>query len=291
MNLIDSEVQAVKPVTAGDAAAFARQGAVLVRGLLNDHWIEVLRTVFEEHKAHAMDMTGYDAERYSADEAPVPKSTLVKDDIWLENSLMRQFLTQSPVALAAAHIMGSPVTRVFEDLLIYKEAGVSGPTPWHQDEPQWPLSGEQMASAWLSLESTTPDTGALRFVAGSHRGPLYIPYVPSALRDQLAEDMHHFTGGPLPDVDADPERHPVVCFATEPGDVILFHPRTIHAAYGCAANRPRRTFSIRFIGADVRWHPKASVIHPWLRDISLALGDPVTGSRFPQFWPPEKDAA
>ena len=148
-----------------------------------------------------------------------------------------------------------------------------------------------MTSLWISLEATTPDTGSLRFIAGTHRGPLYVPYVPDWQQENLRQDMPFFTGGALPDVEADPARFPVRTFATEPGDVILFHPRTIHAAIGSNADRPRRTFSIRFLGDDIRWQPKASVFHDWLRDIDLPAGAPLNHERFPQFWPAERTAA
>jgi ectoine hydroxylase-related dioxygenase (phytanoyl-CoA dioxygenase family) len=198
---------------------------------------------------------------------------------------MRRFLFQSPIAAAAAQVLQSSKVQIYEDLLIFKAAGDAPPTPWHQDEPQWPLQGRQMCSVWLCLESVKLSTGALRFVTGSHRGPLYVPYVPAAQREQLAHDMHHFTGGPLPDVDADPKLFPVVSFDTEPGDVVIFHPRVVHAAFGGDPTRPRRTFSIRFLGDDVRWLTKKSVFHSWQSQITLADGDAVYGDRFPQVWP------
>ena len=58
--------------------------------------------------------------------------------------------------------------RLYEDLLLYKAAGANGAAGWHRDAPLWPLSGRQMSSIWFSLETVTGDTGAMKFVAGSH---------------------------------------------------------------------------------------------------------------------------
>jgi len=264
---------------------FRRDGALLVKSFLDPYWVDLMRGVFEALKDAGTDMTGYNAEQTGTVPA---RSTLVKDDVWKDNEDMRRFLRESPVAANAAALMGSKVAKIYEDLLIYKAAGTSAPTPWHQDEPQWPLTGQHLSSVWFCLDPVTRDTGALRFIAGSNRGPLYVPYVPSSMKEQLAADMDFFTGGQMPEVDADQERFPVLCFDTEPGDVVFFHPRTIHAAIGNKSAQPRRTFSIRFIGEDVRWQPKASVVLPWLKDVDLMEGDAVTGPRFPQFWPQAK---
>jgi ectoine hydroxylase-related dioxygenase (phytanoyl-CoA dioxygenase family) len=200
----------------------------------------------------------------------------------------RRFISAPPLAAAAAAVIAATKVNLYEDLLIYKAAGTSGPTPWHQDEPQWPVTGTQMASIWLCLEAVTPETGALRFVAGSHRGPLSEPYAPAAQRAGVEADRAYFTGGRLPDIDSAPERFPVISFATEPGDVIAFHPRIVHGAYGNATDRPRRTFSIRFLGDDVRWQSKASVVLPWLAEIGLGNGETISGERFPQVWPAQR---
>jgi ectoine hydroxylase-related dioxygenase (phytanoyl-CoA dioxygenase family) len=276
------------PITPADIKSFADSGALHVRRLLSSHWMDQLRGVFDELKSSAYDLSSYyddGAAKEAMPARPAPKSSLVKDDNWMTNDVMRRFLFESPIAAAAAQVLESGKVQIYEDLLIFKAAGAAPPTPWHQDEPQWPLKGRQMCSVWLCLESVKRDTGALRFVAGSHRGPLYVPYVPSTHRAKLAEDMHYFTGGPLPDVDADPERFPVVSFDTEPGDVVIFHPRALHAAFGGEPKRARRTFSIRFLGDDVRWLTKKSVFHPWLSQITLVEGDAVSGERFPQVWP------
>ena len=64
----------------------------------------------------------------------------MKDDVWRESPEMMRFLRESPAARVAAEAMGSQQARIYEDLLLYKLSG-AGPTPWHQDEPQWPVVG------------------------------------------------------------------------------------------------------------------------------------------------------
>ena len=259
--------------------AFQRNGAICIRGLLSPGTIEVLRREFELLKAGAADISTY----YAADGKP--GRTLLREGNWQASAAFREVVFHSGMAQAAALALRSREVRLYEDLLIYKAAAAGQPTPWHQDAPQWPVSGHQVASVWLSLEPVTAQTGALRFVAGSHLGPVYTPYLPPAQRHLLEADRHFFDGGAMPDIDADPARFPVISFDTQPGDVVLFSTRAVHGAFGSAEDAPRRTFTVRFLGDDVRWQPKQSVFHDWLREIDLREGDPISGPRFPLAWP------
>jgi ectoine hydroxylase-related dioxygenase (phytanoyl-CoA dioxygenase family) len=114
---------------------------------------------------------------------------------------------------------------------------------------------------------------------------MYRPYAPPERAADYEADASFFEGGPLPDVDADPQRFPVRAFDVNPGDVLFFHPRALHAAFGSAPAYPRRTFSIRFLGDDVRWQPKKSVFYESLGKVTLREGDPVVGDWFPAMWP------
>ena len=148
-----------------------------------------------------------------------------------------------------------------------------------------------MVSGWFCLDPVTPFTGALRFALGTHLGPMYRPVAPPERTADLDADTRFFSGGPLPNVDADPERFAISSFVVAPGDVVFFHPRVLHAALGSAPTFPRRTFSVRFLGDDVRWLPKQSVFHDWLKTIPLREGDVVSGERFPMVWPNNSDLA
>jgi ectoine hydroxylase-related dioxygenase (phytanoyl-CoA dioxygenase family) len=161
--------------------------------------------------------------------------------------------------------MRSRTARLYEDLLLYREAGAEASSSWHRDATYWPLRGHQLSSVWFSLESVTRETGGMRFVAASHLDP-----------DEVAT-------APFPDVDADP-RLRVIVIETEPGDAILFHPRILHTAYGSAPDRPRRTFTIRFTGDDVRWRPRRAFFHPWMSDCGLQKGDVLDHPGFPLVW-------
>lgn len=55
---------------------------------------------------------------------------------------------------------------------IIKPAMVGLHTPWHQDVGYDPVLRRPGCSIWLSLDGASPASGCLRFVPGSHRGPI-----------------------------------------------------------------------------------------------------------------------
>ncbi|HSV52929.1 MAG TPA: phytanoyl-CoA dioxygenase family protein [Burkholderiaceae bacterium] len=265
-----------------DAAAiqaFQRNGAVLLRGLVSDAWRAKLAAVCARGQDLATDPgTHYTDPTFGLAVAkPVRSETFVKDNNWKVDDDMRDFIQQSPLADVARLAMGSREVRLYEDLIICKGAGSDQPTPWHQDDGQWPMLGLQMCGIWFCLEEATQATGSLRFAAGSHRGPLYNPYMPPGRE----ADRENFEGGELPDVDADPARFPVIGIDVAPGDAILFHPRVLHAAYGSSRTHQRRSFSFRFVGDDVRWKSRRNVYYRYLLDIPLKDGDRLADPWFP----------
>lgn len=228
---------------------FWTEGAVAVRGVIGPEWIDMLRDVVPELLERAYNP----AERLTIDRRPGERLNV--DGMWRHCEPFARFLFKSPVGDIAAMFLRSKMVRLYEDLLLYTGPGVEG-APWHRDAPPWPLTGRQLCSVWFSLESVTPDTGALRFVAGSH-----------------LDDDEHLD-------DAFEHRH-FLTFATDPGDVVVFHPRLLHAADGSAPDKPRRTFTIRFTGDDVRWRPRRSVYHPWMAECGLEKGAVLDHPWFP----------
>ena len=72
-----------------------------------------------------------------------------------------------------------PVTDVLgEDVLLWsmdwfiKEPGPSY-VSYHQDATYWGLYPYHVLTAWVALSDAGPKTGPMKFIPGSHRGPLY----------------------------------------------------------------------------------------------------------------------
>ena len=77
-------------------------------------------------------------------------------------------LTFHPVlAQAAAELLGVDRVRLWQDQALYKEPG-GRITDAHQDAPFWPIGDAPLVSAWIPLDGSTRENGALGYVPGSH---------------------------------------------------------------------------------------------------------------------------
>jgi ectoine hydroxylase-related dioxygenase (phytanoyl-CoA dioxygenase family) len=239
-------------------ARFRLDGAVALRGLLDSSWIDALRDAADELLEDCYDPTA----RMTSSNREGGTAVLQSSGKWRESETFGRFLFESPIAGASAALMRSDTARLYEDLFQLRPAG-SGGTSWHRDMPYWPMTGRQATNVWFTLEPVTPYTGAIHIVAGSH------------LHGDEEVKRHEEPG---------PQDH-VLAFGCQPGDVIIFHPRALHTGYGSSPDQPRRTFTIRFLGEDVRWRPARSYYHEWMSDTGLREGDRLDHPGFPVMWP------
>jgi ectoine hydroxylase-related dioxygenase (phytanoyl-CoA dioxygenase family) len=117
---------------------------------------------------------------------------------------------------------------------ILKPARIGGDTPWHQDEAYWdPRFAHRAVSVWLALQPATIENGCMRFITGSHRGPV-LPH------ELISADSHGLRAiGELPDA---PE---AIC-ELPAGGATLHDGRTLHAAGPNLSAQPRRALVFGF---------------------------------------------
>ena len=253
---------------------FWENGVTVVRQLIPHEWIPHLEQAAEENRRVA---AGEIDEGLFVDTEHHSEGFLFGNETWRYNSRLREFIFKSDIADVAAFILDSREIRLYEDIFIYKAAGTAVPTDFHQDEPQLGTTGRQVCNIWFSLEPVTEVSGALRIVPGSHNGPQYTPRMPEGRED----DAEEFAGGPLPDPELEPERFPIRSFDLDLGDAIIFHPLALHGSRSGVLERPRRTFSLRFVGDDIRWIQRRSAYHTWVRDMPLSTGARLEHELFP----------
>ena len=202
---------------------------------------------------------------------------------WQDNPAYRAVLLQSALPRVAAQLMRSREVRLYHDHLLVKEAGTRQPTPWHQDQPYYNVSGRQNVSFWIPVDPV-PLASTLRFVAGSHAGTWYMP---RTFRDREARWFADGSLQELPDIEGDTQHFRQLAWALEPGDALAFHMLTLHASSGTGPGQRRRVFSARYLGDDSRhamrrW--RTSPPFPGLAE-RLADGAPMDDALFPLVWP------
>lgn len=248
--------------------AFAENGVVCLRGLVNQAGVEHLREWIEIAIANP-------SPRY----AGKPNRTYIVDTrLWARFDGFREFAFASNVAEAAATVMGSREVRMFNDSMFVKEPSAPEPTPWHQDLPYFRLAGDNNCSAWIALDPANKASGAMSYALGSHRwGKMFRPVDFSRPGQFLTDDLFD---GAAPDVDAHPELYPTVTFDLKPGDVVFHHLLTLHkAGPNSSQGTRRRVHTIRFAGDDSTWINRPFATAEF--DDELEDGAPLEGSDFP----------
>lgn len=263
-------------VSAGDRAAFERDGAVCIRGLFTPEELVLAARGIEQNLQSP-------SEHAKVASTPDDPGFFFQDFCnWERISEYRDLIFGSAAASVAAQLTGASVVRLYHDHLLVKEPGTRQRTPWHQDQPFYNIDGQMSASMWLPIDPV-PLESSLEFIAGSHRGPWLMP------RAFLDNEARWFPPGSLtelPDIQADRAAYPIVSWATMPGDAVFFHMLTLHGAAGVSGTGRRRVLSVRFIGDDIRHAPRrwrTSPPFPGLAD-RLPAGAEMADPLFPIVW-------
>jgi len=263
-------------VPADQVAAFRRDGAICLRGVLSGQELELLAA-------------GIDANlREPSPRAKVASSRsdpgfFIEDFCnWSENERYRRFIFDSPLGAVAAQLTGSREVRLYHDHMLTKEPGTRQRTPWHQDQPYYNIDGQQSCSFWIPVDPVSR-ASTLEFVAGSHRGPWLMP------RTFLSHEAQWFPPGSLaelPDIESRRAEFPILGWEIEPGDLVAFHMLALHASGGVEAGRRRRVFSVRTIGDDIRHAPRSWKTSPDFAGLAdeLPAGAPLAHRLFPVMW-------
>ena len=256
---------------------FASDGAVLLRGVLTPAEVAQLARGIEHNLARLSPLALVASE-------PDDPGRFVEDFCtWQDNPNYRDILLRSALPRVATQLMQSRTARLYHDHLLVKEAGTRQPTPWHQDQPYYNVSGRQNVSFWIPVDPV-PLASTLRFVAGSHAGTWFMP---RTFRDQQARWFPDGALQELPDIEADPQRFRQLAWALKPGDALAFHMLTLHASSGTGPGLRRRVFSARYLGDDARHAVRSWRTSPPFPGLAqqLADGAPMDDALFPRVWP------
>lgn len=256
-------------VSETDVERFQADGAVVLRGLFTD-WIPPLR--------EGVDRVMKNPSPLERSYRPADGSAAFFQDFcnWQRIPEFRAFVFESPAAAAAARLMRSGSARFFHDHVLVKEPGTSAVTPWHQDQPYYPLQGRQHLSFWTPLDPVARDT-VMECVAGSHRwGKGYRPTRFDGTPLYPHDDFER-----IPDIDAQRASLRILGWDMEPGDAIAFSFMTVHGAPANRSRSTRRAFSSRWLGDDARYAERSGRTSPPFPDLALRHGDPLEVAQFP----------
>lgn len=252
-------------------AQYERDGAVCVRRLFSQEWLEVLAAGLERNLAEP----GPHAKYYTDDGRP---GFFFGDYCnWQRIPEYRQFAFESPAADLAAAFMRSTKVNFFHEHVLVKEPSTEDRTPWHHDQPYWVVDGGQVCSIWLPLDPVPQDV-CVEFIKGSHRWGKW--FTPKRFADH--DEHPSGEGESIPDIDASRQDFDMICWALEPGDCIVFHALTVHGAPGNSSptNR-RRAVATRWTGDDARFTRREGFMSPPFEEVTLQPGEVMDSTTFP----------
>lgn len=260
-------------LTEEELRRYREDGVVVLRNALESNWLRLIEIGIEEARAN-MSLTG----RFMSRKVDGYGMDIF---LWKRIDALRDLVYYGPFARLAQTLIGSEEVRFFYDQMFVKEAGTDVPTPWHQDLSFWPIRGEQICSFWIPLDRVDVQSSGLLYVKGSHkwarRFKAISPDYVAAIIDESMDDV--------PDINADPSKYELLSWDMAPGDVLAFHPLTLHGSYGnTSRTRRRRALALRFTGDDVVYSPSPKRMPIHYRHASVA-GGPLRGAAFPRILP------
>jgi hypothetical protein len=249
---------------------FWKDGVIILRNFYSQKWVWMVKGALDE-------ICGLDGAASDAPGEPCFRSDAYT---WHANDRVRDFSLFAPTAHVVRQVLRSQRINLFCDQIFVKQARNGERTPWHHDFTFFPLSGNQIASVWTSIDPVRTEESALEFVVGSHLWPQrFRPLGVGGIVKSVAPLA------PTPDFDAERDGYEIASWDMQPGDAVLFHALTLHGSRGKpAGSLNRRAIATRWCGDDVRYTPTGKELQvAWPH--GLGEGDAIGGPIFPQVLP------
>jgi ectoine hydroxylase-related dioxygenase (phytanoyl-CoA dioxygenase family) len=236
--------------------AFKHDGAICLKGVFDTGQMDRIREVFEWYRAHPSPM----GRTYYDDDDGYFFQDGYNHGAW---PLYEKLFQDVPYGDIVAALWDRQDAWFFADQIFIKEGGDVRRTPWHQDlTPSY--YGSELAVVWTSLDPI-PKENALEFVRGSHLRTIY-----NQSAFDPADDTRPLFEGDLPrlpNIESERDKWDIISWATEPGDVLVFHHGTLHGGGKTDPCYPRRTLVARFIGEEA-WRSETEAASMYDREDS-----------------------
>jgi len=181
-------------------------GVVHLQGVFDTEWVEYLRkaTAYQTENPHFWAFAGTASKLYD----------YIQRNIWQTNSAFADFYYYSAIGDILRQCGQTDEIRVSTDLLMVNP---NKGFKWHQDNQNGPILPEEGIRFWITMDETPRDYGAPVYLRASHRNTVVDPE--AVFVDISSEGLEDYCNDQLE-------------FRTQPGDMLVWHPRTIHKIDG-----------------------------------------------------------
>ena len=193
-------------ITEEQIRTLEEDGVVHIKGVFDEEWVDYLRkaTAYQVDEPHFWAFAGTASKLYD----------YIQRNVWQTNSAFARFYYHSAMGHVLAQCGRTDEIRVSTDLLMVNP---NKGFKWHQDNQNGPITWEDGLRFWITMDETPKEYGAPVYLKGSHK-------------NSVVEEQAVF-------VDIDREgleeySDKLLEFRTMPGDMLIWHPRTIHKVDG-----------------------------------------------------------
>ena len=198
------------------ARRFQERGFVIARNVVPPGLMTDLRDACEEFRNER------DALAKQTGTAVIPDVIFRRQEFLL--------LLRLPALLSLLQAVLGPDLELVRSKVYWKpdQAGL-GRVEWHQDYPANPHTHPDFATAMVYLDDTSPESGCLSMISGSHKRGIIDHWDEGTFVNECAEHVDLEQGEDVVDVTA------------SAGDVSIHHSCTIHASYATRSGSARRS--------------------------------------------------
>lgn len=251
-------------ITEEQIQTLERDGVVHIKGVFDEEWVEYLRkaTAYQVDQPHFWAFAGTASKLYD----------YIQRNVWQTNRSFASFYYHSAMGHVLAQCGRTDEIRISTDLLMVNP---NKGFKWHQDNQNGPITWEEGLRFWITMDETPAEYGAPVYLKGSHfndavdEQAVFVDIESDGLQEYKNEQLE---------------------FRTMPGDMLIWHPRTIHKVDGPSDGiwtSYRRVLGGTVAKAGSTYHDKrgSGGVLSDLGRHNLVDGDKLKSSYFPIVYP------
>jgi ectoine hydroxylase-related dioxygenase (phytanoyl-CoA dioxygenase family) len=113
---------------------------------------------------------------------------------------------------------------------------------WHQDATYWGLSSHDIVTAWVAFSPSTPESGCMRVVPGTHHAQV--------AHNDTADERNLLSRGQ--EIAVEVNEADAVDIVLQPGEMSLHHVLIVHGSNPNTGSDARIGYAIRYIPTHLR---------------------------------------
>jgi phytanoyl-CoA hydroxylase len=161
------------------------------------------------------------------------------DHPFSKQAAFQAFVMDQRLVQLLADLLGAPPL-LATDQIFMKPPRFGSAKPYHQDNFYFQCQpADHVITAWIALDDVDVENGCLRYIDGSHKGPI-LPHEP------VPSEPYNLV--PPPElVDLRKESLALVC----KGGVVFHHSQALHTSHRNESDRWRRGYATHWVTGDV----------------------------------------